>query len=229
MEEFTHTRVGNTLSFARQRIPSGLYKLLVPAGTRLWGLSMPTGDLPVPCSAVMSLDAPPDMSRAVPVGHDYRDVLQRLWSGETLRSETPAHSGGLTISQPEAGVAWRADRDRWLYLLLDFGPYLCLSLWSRIELHADAAPAPSPLPAPAPAPAPVPPPVPSATLERRTLDYAIQSGLAAALMKTAGVHTDAELIAWARSQGELWPALCRMAALAERRSDSTTTTEGAHA
>lgn len=210
-QELIHFRTGDTLRNAQSGLPSGLYRIRIPAGTQLWRVGVQTGDLPVPCSVVMSLDAPPDSARAVPVGHDYRDVLQRLWAGETLRSESPANAGTLSVSQSQPGTTWRADRERWLYLLLDFGPYRCLGWQSQIDLHADAAPAP----APAPAPTPAPQPEPSLALAGRTLDYAHQAGLVGALKATAGVRNDEELVAWMQRQGDLWFSLCRLVGLAE--------------
>lgn len=205
--ELIHTRTGDVLRYAspKEGVPSGLYKVRIPAGARSWHLVTQTGSLPVPCSVVMSMDAPPDAARAVDVGPDYRNVLQRLWAGQTLRSDTPAQSGVLSVSQPEMGGAWRADRERWVYLQFDFGPYLCRSMQSQIDLHADAAPAPAPAQ-----------PEPSLELAQRTLGYATQSGLVAALMKTAGAQTEEQLIDWVRSQGDLWFSLCRMVGLAEQ-------------
>ncbi len=204
VQELTHTRTGNTLRNAQSGLPSGLYRILIPAGTQLWRVGVQTGDLPVPCSVVMGLDAPPDSSRAVPVGHDYRDVLQRLWAGETLRSESPANSGTLSVSQAQPGTNWRADRERWLYLLLDFGPYRCLGWQSQIDLHADAAPAPAPTQ-----------PEPSLELAQRTLALAHKAGLVVALMKTSGAQSDDALVDWMQRQGDLWFSLCRMVGLAE--------------
>lgn len=151
-----------------------------------------TGSLPVPCSVVMSMDAPPDAARAIEVGPDYRNVLQRLWAGQTLRSDTPEQSGVLSVSQPEMGGAWRADRERWVYLQFDFGPYLCRSMQSQIDLHADATPAPSPQPEP------------SLELAQRTLAYAHKAGLVVAFMKTSGAQSDDALVDWMLRQGDLW-------------------------
>lgn len=201
----THTRTGNTLRYAQSGLPSGLYQILIPAGAQLWRVGVQTGDLPVPCSVVMSMDAPPDTARASEVGHDYRKVLPRLWAGETLRSESPANAGTLSVSQSEPGTTWRADRERWLYLLLDFGPYRCLGWQSQIDLHADAEPVP----------APATQPEPSLALAGRTLDYAHRAGLVGALRATAGVRSDDELVAWMQRQGDLWAALCRLVGLAE--------------
>lgn len=207
-QELIHTRTGDVLRNAQSGLPSGLYSIRIPAGTHLWRVGVQTGDLPVPCSVVMSLDAPPDSARAVPVGHDYRDVLQRLWAGETLRSESPANAGTLSVSQSQPGTAWRADRERWLYLQLDFGPFLCLGWQSQIDLHADAAPAPAPALAPLAEP--------SLALAGRTLSLAHQAGLVKALMLAAGARNDDELIDWMQRQGDLWFALCRLVGLAEQ-------------
>lgn len=205
MTELIHTRTGNTLRNAQSGLPSGLYRILIPAGTQLWRVGVQTGDLPVPCSVVMSMDAPPDTARASEVGHDYREVLPRLWAGATLRSESPANAGTLSVSQSEPGTTWRADRERWLYLLLDFGPYRCLGWQSRIDVSADAAPAPAPAQ-----------PEPSLELAQRTLDYAHRAGLVKALMLTAGARNDDELINWMLRQADLWFSLCRLVGLAEQ-------------
>lgn len=205
-QELIHFRTGDTLRNAQSGLPSGLYRIRIPAGTQLWRVGVQTGDLPVPCSVVMSLDAPPDSARAVPVGHDYRDVLQRLWAGETLRSESPANAGTLSVSQAQPGTTWRADRERWLYLVLDFGSFQCLGWQSQIDLHADAAPISAPIPQPGP----------SLDLAQRTLAMAHQAGLVKALMLTAGARNDDELIDWMLRQGDLWAALCRTVQLAEQ-------------
>lgn len=205
-QELTHTRTGDTLRNAQSGLPSGLYRILIPAGAQLWRVGVQTGDLPVPCSVVMSMDAPPDTARASEVGHDYRKVLPRLWAGETLRSESPANAGTLSVSQSEPGTTWRADRERWLYLLLDFGPYRCLGWQSQIDLHADAAPAPAPAQ-----------PEPSLELAQRTLAYAHKAGLVVALMKTSGAQSDDALVDWMVRQGDLWFSLCRLAGLAESK------------
>jgi len=202
--ELIHTRTGDTLRNAQSGLPSGLYRILIPAGAQLWRVGVQTGDLPVPCSVVMSMDAPPDAARAEPVGHDYRQVLPRLWAGNTLRSDSPANAGTLSVSQSEPGTTWRADRDRWLYLQLDFGSYLCLGWQSQIDLHADAAPAPSPQPEP------------SLELAQRTLALAHKAGLVVALMKTSGAQSDDALVDWMLRQGDLWFSLCRMVGLAEQ-------------
>jgi hypothetical protein len=211
VKELEFKRVGNALRYAspQEGIPSGTYQVRIPQGAQSWHLVTQTGSLPVPCSVVMSMDAPPDATRAVDVGPDFRNVLQRLWEGQTLRSETPAQSGVLSVSQPEMGGAWRADRERWVYLQFDFGPYLCRSMQSQIDMPADAAPAP------APAPTPTPLPEPSLALAGRTLSLAHQAGLVRALMLTAGARNDDELVAWMQRQGDLWFSLCRMVGLAE--------------
>ena len=207
-QELIFDQAGTTLRYAspKEGVPSGLYKVRIPAGARSWHLVTQTGSLPVPCSVVMSMDAPPDAASAVDVGPDYRTVLQRLWAGETLRSETPAQSGVLSVSQPEMGGAWRADRERWVYLQFDFGPYLCRSMQSQIDLHADAAPAPAPTPLPEP----------SLELAQRTLALAHKAGLVVALMKTSGAQSDDALVDWMQRQGDLWFSLCRLVGLAEQ-------------
>lgn len=207
IQELIFDQADTTLRYAspKEGVPSGLYKVRIPAGARSWHLVTQTSSLPVPCSVVMSMDAPPDAARAVEVGPDYRNVLQRLWAGQTLRSDTPAQSGVLSVSQPEMGGAWRADRERWVYLQFDFGPYLCRSMQSQIDLHADAARAPTPAPQPEP----------SLALAGRTLEYAHRAGLVGALRATAGVRNDDELVAWMQRQGDLWFSLCRLVGLAE--------------
>lgn len=206
-QELIFDQAGTTLRYAspKEGIPSGAYKVRIPQGAQAWHLVTQTGSLPVPCSVIMSMDAPPDALRAVEVGHDYRNVLQRLWAGETLRSDTPAESGVLSVSQPEAGGAWRADRERWVYLQFDFGPYRCRSMQSQIDLHSDAAPTPAPAPLPEP----------SLAIAQRTLALAHQAGLVVALMKTSGAQSDDALVDWMLRQGDLWFSLCRMVGLAE--------------
>ena len=36
VQELTHTRTGTTLRSAQSGLPSGLYRILIPAGTHLW-------------------------------------------------------------------------------------------------------------------------------------------------------------------------------------------------
>lgn len=200
----THTRTGNTLRNAQSGLPSGLYQILIPAGTHLWRTGVQTYLSDEPASALLSFDAPP-IGPGEPCGPDTRNTLQRLWSGATLAFESPPRSGTLMISQPESTSTFRADRDRWLYLQLNFPAGKALGWQSQIDLHADAEPAP----------APATQPEPSLALAGRTLEYAHRAGLVGALRATAGVRSDDELVAWMQRQGDLWAALCRLVGLAE--------------
>ena len=200
--ELLHVRSGDTLRHAQADLPSGLYRIQIPAGTKLWRVSVQTYLYDAPARALLAFDAPP-VAPGTPAGPDTRDTLARLWAGATLAFEAPALSGGLSISQPEATSTFVADRDRWLYLSLDFPAGRVLSWQSQIELHAGQAPAPAPQPAVSP------------ELAQRTLAYAQQAGLIDALRRTAGATTDDELIDWAMAQGDLWPSICRMVEIVE--------------
>lgn len=201
----THTRTGDTLRHAQSGLPSGLYQILIPAGTHLWRTGVQTYLSDEPASALASFDAPPT-GPAEPCGPDTRNTLARLWAGATLSFESPARSGTLMISQPESTSVFRADRDRWLYLQLNFPSGKALGWQSQIDLHADAEPVP----------APATQPEPSLALAGRTLDYAHRAGLVGALRATAGVRSDDELVAWMQRQGDLWFSLCRLVGLAEQ-------------
>lgn len=203
-QELTHTRTGDTLRNAQSGLPSGLYRILIPAGTHLWRTGVQTYLSDEPASALASFDAPPT-GPGEPCGPDTRNTLARLWAGATLSFESPAHSGTLMISQPESTSVFRADRDRWLYLQLSFPSGKALGWQSQIDLHADAAPAPAPAQ-----------PEPSLELAQRTLALAHKAGLVAALMRTAGANNDEQLIDWMQRQGDLWAALCRTVGLAEQ-------------
>lgn len=199
-QELIHVRTGDTLRHAQSGLHSGLYRVMIPAGTHLWRTGVQTYLSDEPASALASFDAPP----AVPgesCGPDTRDTLARLWAGATLAFESPARSGTLMLSQPESTSDFRADRDRWLYLQLNFPAGKALGWQSQIDLHADAAPAPLP--------------TPSLDLAQRTLSYAHKAGLVAALMHTSKARSDDELIAWMLAQGDLWFSLCRMVGLVE--------------
>lgn len=206
-QELTHKQSGNALHYAspEEGTPSGLYKIRIPKGAQSWFLVTQTGNLPVPCSVVMSIDTPPDAARAVEVGPDYRTVLQRLWAGEALRSDTPANSGVLSVSASERG-AWRADRERWVYLQFDFGPYKCRSMQGRIDLHADAVTEQ--------------PDIDAALLER-TRQYVNASGYTDAIRAFGGFGPgeDAALVAKATSCG-LVKALTDMVRMAEQSAAS---------
>ena len=201
MTELHHTRSGDTLRYAQSGLPSGLYRILIPAGTHLWRTGVQTYLSDEPASALASFDAPP-AAPGEPCGPDTRDTLARLWAGATLAFESPARSGTLMLSQPESTSTFRADRDRWLYLQLNFPAGKALGWQSQIDLHADAAPAPLP--------------TPSLDLAQRTLAHAHKAGLVVALMKTAKAQSDDELIDWMLRQGDLWFSLCRLVGLAEQ-------------
>ena len=36
VQELAHTRTGDTLRYKQADLPSGLYRILIPAGTHLW-------------------------------------------------------------------------------------------------------------------------------------------------------------------------------------------------
>lgn len=70
--------------------------------------------------------------------------LQHTLADATLLCESPGNSGTLSISQPEMGGAWRADRERWLYLQLDFPGGRTLGWQSQVVLDAAFAQPPAP-------------------------------------------------------------------------------------
>lgn len=196
----THTRTGDTLRHAQSGLPSGLYQILIPAGTHLWRTGVQTYLSDEPASALASFDAPP-IGPGEPCGPDTRHTLERLWAGATLSFYSPPGSGTLSISAPDSASTFRADRDRWLYLQLEFPAGKALNFASQITLHE--APKPEPLPEP------------SLELAQRTLAYAHKAGLVVALMRTAGAQSDEELIDWMQRQGDLWFSLCRLVEAAE--------------
>ena len=198
--ELIHTRAGHILRHAQSGLPSGLYRILIPAGAKLWRVSVQTYLYDAPARALLAFDAPP-VAPGTPAGPDTRDTLARLWAGATLAFEAPERSGGLSISQPESTSTFRADRDRWLYLSLDFPAGRVLSWQSQIEVHAGHAPAPKPTVSP--------------ELAQRTLALAQQAGLIDALRKMAQATTDDELVNWAMAQGDLWPSICRLVGITE--------------
>lgn len=200
MTELLHIRAGNTLRHAQADLPSGLYRIQIPAGTKLWRVSVQTYLYDAPARALLAFDAPP-VAPGQPCGPDTRDTLARLWAGATLAFEAPERSGGLSISQPQSTSTFLADRDRWLYLSLDFPAGRVLSWQSQIEMHVDTATAPQ---------SPVAP-----DLATRTLALAQQAGLIDALRKMARATTDDELIDWAMAQGDLWPSICRLVEIVE--------------
>lgn len=201
--ELIHERYGNTLRFTSDTTRSGLYKLLIPQGARIWAVGVRTYRTDEPAEALIAMDAPP-VGPGEPVGPDARTTLPRLWAGATLSFYSPPESGTLLISQREESSAFRADRDRWMYLQMSFPSGKVYSWDSQIELHADVSPEPPPLPEP------------SLELAHRTLDYANKSGLTAALKKTSGSQTDEQLVDWMLRQGDLWFSLCRMVGEAEK-------------
>lgn len=199
-----HTLSGNVWGHTAHDLPSGTYRILIPAGTRVWRVSVQTYLYDAPARALLAFEAPP-VAPGQPCGPDTRDTLARLWAGATLAFEAPERSGGLSISQPESTSTFRADRDRWLYLQLDFPAGRVLSWQSQIELHADQAPAPAPRPDPSP------------DLAQRTLACAQQAGLVDVLRRMAGARTDDELIDWVGRQTDLWHSLCRLVDIAGRQ------------
>lgn len=200
--ELIHTRTGDTLRNAEHGLPSGLYRIRIPAGTHLWRVGISTYLHDAPASALAAFDAPP-AAPGEPCGPDTRHTLERLWAGATLSFYSPPGSGTLSISAPDSASTFRADRDRWLYLQLEFPAGKALNFASQIVLHSDQVPAPQPLP------------TPSLELAQRTLAYAHKAGLVAALMRTAGAQSDEELIDWMLRQGDLWFSLCRLVEVAE--------------
>ena len=42
VQELTHTRTGDTLRYKQADLPSGLYRILIPAGTHLWRTGVQT-------------------------------------------------------------------------------------------------------------------------------------------------------------------------------------------
>lgn len=201
--ELPHTRTGDVLRYKRADLPSGLYRILIPAGAHLWRSAADTFAVDEPASALLSFDSPP-VGSGEPCGPDTRNALATLWAGATLSFYSPERSGSLTLSQPESTSPFRADRDRWLYLQLTFPAGKALAWKSQIDLHADAAPAPAPAQ-----------PEPSLELAQRTLALAHKAGLVVALMKTSGAQSDDALIDWMLQQGDLWFSLCRLVGLAE--------------
>lgn len=205
MQDLHHVLTGTTLYHTAHDMPSGLYRMLVPAGTRLWRVSVQTYLYPAPARALLAFDAPP-VAPGTPNGSDTLHTLSRLWAGETISFDAPANSGGMSISQPSNDDTFRADRDRWLYLQLDFPGGLVNSWQSWLELHADQVPTPAPQPTPSP------------ELAQRALAYAQHSGLVEALRRTAGAQTDNELIDWVNRQPDLWFSICRMVELASKEA-----------
>ena len=118
-QDLTHTRTGDTLRYKQADLPSGLYRILIPAGTLLWQVGINTYLSDEPASAYACFDKPP----AEPyedAGVDTRTVLERMWRGATLSFYGLPGAGALTMSQPERASTFRADRDRWLYVQFNF-------------------------------------------------------------------------------------------------------------
>lgn len=76
MTELTHTRTGDTLRNAQSGLPSGLYHILIPAGTHLWRTGVQTYLSYEPASALASFDAPPT-GPGEPCGPATRNTLAR--------------------------------------------------------------------------------------------------------------------------------------------------------
>ena len=76
-QELTHTRAGDTLRCAEHGLPSGLYRILIPAGTHLWRTGVQTYLSGEPASALLSFDAPP-AAPGEPCGPDTRNTMARL-------------------------------------------------------------------------------------------------------------------------------------------------------
>lgn len=197
--ELIHVLNGNVLRYTGTLTPSGLYRIRLPEGTRLWRMGIRTYQYEEAATAVLRLDEPPTDLGTLN-GPDISKTLQRLWDGETLGFYSPPNSGTLTISSPDSTTQFRTDRERWLYLKMQFPSGRVYSWDSHIELHADAKVDDEGL---------------GMELAMRALDYANRSGLTAALMRTAKASTEAELISWVQKQDDLWPSLCRMVSLAE--------------
>lgn len=198
--ELHHVLAGDTLRCAESDLPSGAYKIRIPAGTAAWRVGVQTYRVDEPARALLAMDAPPDAARAEPVGVDTRQTLQRLWAGATLLCESPGNSGTLSISQPEMGGAWRADSERWLYLQLTFPGGRTLGWQSQVVLdqaHVPAPPAPSP-----------------SNDEARTLALVQKAGLEVALMKFGACTSTRDLIDRAIADG-LWTGLIELVRLAE--------------
>lgn len=194
-QELTHTRTGDVLRSAQSGLPSGLYRILMPAGAHLWRTGVQTYLSDEPASALASFDAPPT-GPGEACGPDTRNTLPRLWAGATLAFESPARSGTLMISQPESTSVFRADRDRWLYLRLNFPSGRALGWQSQIDLHADAG-------QPAVDPA----------LYARTQELVTKVGLVQSMYRLSGCASNADFEKKAIESG-VWPGLIEMVRLA---------------
>lgn len=195
--ELKHVLAGDTLRYAGADVPSGLYKIRIPAGTKAWRLVVQTYRSDEVALASLSMDAPPVAARSTPVGPDTRNTLQRLWSGETLRCESPANSGTISVSQPEMGGAWRAERERWLYLDVVFPGGRTLAWQSQAVLDEAYVPAPPD------------------NAEAHTLALVKQAGLVPALNTFGACTSDQDLIDRAVSSG-VWAGLMELVRIAEK-------------
>ena len=196
VQELTHTRTGDTLRYKQADLPSGLYRILIPAGTHLWATGINTYLSDEPASAHACFDKPP----AEPfedAGVDTRNVLERMWRGATLSFYGLPGAGALTMSQPERTSTFRADRDRWLYVRFNFPAGRALAVNSIIDLHADAAPAPAVDPA----------------LYARTQELVTKVGLVQSMYRLSGCASNADFEKKAIESG-VWPGLIEMVRLA---------------
>ena len=196
--ELVHKYTDKVGMYKADAFPQGLYKIRIPKGTKTWATSMPIGLLPVPCSALLRMDAPPARLDAVEMGPDSRNAIERLWNGETLFCYTPAESGVLVLSQGNMQSTWTANADRWLYIDFNFGNYLCHSWWSQIYL-ADSVPAPTP--------------APDIALVEKTQKLVVEVGLVQSMFKLSGCTNNAEFEKKAVESG-VWPGLIEMVRLA---------------
>ena len=205
MTDLDHTatdpKAPNLLIHAQADLPSGQYRIRIPAGTRRWAVSVNTYKAPEEAHAWLRMDQAPVRAEA-PL-QDTRRTLERLWRGEELHAFSPENSGALMISTPEATDPLVTDKERWLYLDLVFPAGKALSWYSRIELAESHVVS-----------APVPTPAAPNHLEGRTLDLAQRSGLVPALARLSGAANDADLVAKARDSGA-WAALVEMVRLSE--------------
>lgn len=208
--ELIHERYSNVLVNTRPGLPDGDYKILIPRGTHFWRLSVEPYKSPEPGHALLAFDAPP-IAPGTPAGTDTRETLARAWAGETLAFHGEPLGSSLTISTPEDTSTFRADRDRWLFLHIDFPGPTTLNWQSRIVLHAEATPPP---------PAPTPPPDGA---EAHTLALVQKAGLDTALMKFGACTSTRDLIDRAIGDG-VWAGLLQLVRLAASPSPSGTTT-----